>query len=69
MIATAREGEMVDEICWRVLGRTAAITEQVLERNRGLSDLGPRLPGGTQIDLPQISELISDTRETVKLWD
>lgn len=69
MIATARDGETVDEICWRVLGRTAAVTEQVLEANRGLADLGPRLPGGTQVAMPELSVLTGETRETVKLWD
>ncbi len=69
MIATARDGETVDEICWRVLGRTAAVTEQVLEANRGLADLGPRLPSGTQVTLPEVAELSGEIRETVKLWD
>jgi hypothetical protein len=35
--ANAMDGETVDEICHRVLGKTAAVTEQVL-------DLNPALP-------------------------
>lgn len=69
MIATAQAGETVDAICWRVLGRTAGVTEQVLELNPGLADLGAQLPGGTQVALPDITETALPTRQTVKLWD
>jgi len=69
MIVTARAGETLDEICWRMLGRTQGLTELALERNRGLADLGPELPAGTQVDLPEPETLAPATRETVKLWD
>lgn len=69
MIATARDGETLDEVCWRVLGRTAAVTEQALELNPGLADLGARLPGGTEIMLPDPPAAQLPVRETVKLWD
>lgn len=69
MIATARDGETIDEICWRVLGRTAAVTEQALDLNPGLAALGARLPAGTQVVLPEITESARQLRETVKLWD
>ena len=69
MRVTAIEGETVDEICWRELGRTARVTEQTLERNAGLADLGPALPGGTTIDMPEAPDLAKPVRETVKLWD
>lgn len=69
MIATALDGETVDEICWRTLGRTAAVTEQVLTLNSGLAALGPRLPAGTSVILPESAALAPDIRETVKLWD
>lgn len=69
MIATARDGETVDEVCWRVLGRTAAVTEQALELNPGLADLGPQLPGGTSVRLPDPPAAQLPMRETVKLWD
>lgn len=67
--ATARDGETVDALCWRVLGRTGAVTEQVLELNRGLADLGPVLPAGTVVILPEPQALAVPVRETVKLWD
>lgn len=69
MIATAQAGETVDAICWRVLGRTAGVTEQVLALNPGLADLGAQLPGGTKVTLPDITETALPERQTVKLWD
>jgi len=69
MIATARDGETLDEVCWRVLGRTAAVTEQAYSLNPGLADLGARLPGGTEINLPDLAQAATVVRETVKLWD
>jgi len=69
MIVTAREGETLDEVCWRALGRTAGVTEQALELNPGLADLGPQLPAGTEVILPEPAAAAAATRETVKLWD
>ena len=43
------QGDTVDLICWRTYGRTAGITEQVLEANPGLADLGAELPIGTLV--------------------
>lgn len=69
MQAVAQAGEMLDAICWRMLGTTAGITEQSLELNRGLAALGPRLPEGTIVELPEIDEAARPVRETVQLWD
>lgn len=69
MIVIARSGETVDEICWRALGRTRDVTEQVLELNPGLAALGPHLPAGTQVELPEPARAAAPRRETVKLWD
>ncbi|WP_260925449.1 tail protein X [Novosphingobium sp. 9] len=66
--ATAMDGETVDEICWRELGRTAGVTEQVLALNTGLAALGTRLPAGTQVTLPEVSAAAPAMRETVQLW-
>ena len=52
MRVRAQQGDTVDAICQRVYGRTAGVTEAVLEANPGLADLGPVLPHGTVIDLP-----------------
>jgi phage tail protein X len=72
MLAIAQQGETLDAVCWRVLGQTAGVAEQAYELNPGLADLGPLLPGGTRIMLPDPPAPTAATpvrRETVKLWD
>lgn len=66
---TAVDGEMVDAICWRELGRTRDVTEQILALNPGLAGLGPRLPAGTIVTLPDAPDLAPPVLETVNLWD
>lgn len=68
MIAEAQDGETVDALCWRVLGKTADVTEATLQRNPGLAALGAQLPGGTLVDLPDPDTALP-RRATVKLWD
>lgn len=67
--ATALDGETVDAICWRMLGRTRDVTEQVLALNPGLSALGPALPAGTAVILPAAAQIAPTVLETVNLWD
>ncbi len=67
--ATALDGETVDAICWRKLGRTQDVTEQVFKLNPGLAALGPNLPADTVVILPELAQLSPATRETVNLWD
>lgn len=71
MIAIAQDGETLDAVCWRVLGKTAAVTEQALAANPGLADLGARLPGGTEIDLTAAAVEAKQParRQTISLWD
>lgn len=69
MQAIAQAGETLDAICWRALGFTAGVTEQTYELNHGLAALGPRLPEGTIVELPEIGEAARPVRETVQLWD
>ena len=71
MIAIALEGETLDAVVWRVLGRTAGITEQAFDANPGVADLGGTLPGGTQIDLTLAAQAVSapPKRDVVSLWD
>lgn len=68
MIAVALAGETVDEICLRTLGRTRAVTEQVLSMNPGLAALGPRLPPGTRVILPDTATAAPVRREALDLW-
>lgn len=68
MIVLALQGDTVDQICQRHLGRTAGITESVLSANPGLAALGPALPMGTPIILPdQASAPVQNT--LLQLWD
>lgn len=67
--AIAMDGETVDAICWRALGRTKDVTEQVLALNPGLAGLGPALPAGTVVTLPELTAAAPVVRETVNLWD
>ncbi len=65
----SRQGDTLDLICFRVFGRTAGVTESVLEANRGLADLGPALPVGTVDTLPDPAAAAQATRQQVQLWD
>lgn len=67
--ATALDGETIDGICWRVLGRTRDVTEQVLALNPGLAALGTKLPAGTRVILPDLADMAPALIETVQLWD
>ncbi|MDP2228967.1 MAG: tail protein X [Moraxellaceae bacterium] len=66
-IAYAQQNETLDHLCHRVLGRTANVTEQVLQLNPGLADLGPTLPEGTPVTLP-VTPAGTRSIDTVKLW-
>ncbi|QRQ88517.1 tail protein X [Cupriavidus oxalaticus] len=61
------QGDTVDSVCQRIYGRTAGVTEAVFEANPGLADLGPVLPHGTVIDLPDTPPQPAVQR--VQLWD
>lgn len=61
------QGDTVDRICQRVYGRTAGVTEQVLTANPGLADLGPILPMGTLLTLPDQAPQAENP--TLQLWD
>lgn len=67
--AIARAGETLDAICWRALGTTGGVTEQALTLNPGLAALGPRLPEGTEVTLPDTQLAAPAARENVSLWD
>ncbi|PKF70868.1 phage tail protein [Pseudomonas fluvialis] len=64
----ANQGDTVDAICWRYYGRTAGVTETVLDANPGLADLGPVIPHGTAVTLPDAAPQ-AEQRQVVNLWD
>ncbi len=61
----AMDGETVDRVALRVYGDTS-MSADILETNPGLSALGPVLPRGTKIALP---EKQTPTKTGVNLWD
>ena len=64
----ARQGDMVDAICRRVYGDESGFVEAVLDANPGLAALGPILPEGTLVVLPEAQP--EPTQEPlVTLWD
>ncbi|MET4862090.1 tail protein X [Morganella morganii] len=63
----ALQGETLDALCFRVLGQTAGVVEQVLELNPGLAGHGTVLPHGTPVELPDVAEQPQKTM--IQLWD
>lgn len=64
----AHQHDTVDLLCWRHYGRTAGVTEAVLQANAGLADHGPFLPQGTLVSLPD-AQPAALQRHRVNLWD
>jgi phage tail protein X len=70
MQARALQGETVDALCWRVLGRTRGVVERVLEANPGLAQHGPILPHGLLVELPdELPPPAQSGAERLQLWD
>lgn len=65
----AAQGDTLDMLCWRHLGRTAGVVEQALALNAGLAAHGPSLPAGLSVTLPVTNIETSANRETVNLWN
>lgn len=66
-VVYARQGDTVDLLCHRHYGQTAGITERVYQANQGLCELGPVLPIGTKVTLPDAAP--APREEIVQLWD
>ncbi|WP_460139774.1 tail protein X [Pseudomonas sp. S2_E01] len=60
--------DTVDALCWRFYGRTAGVTEAVLEANPGLADHGPILPQGLVVNMPE-AQTSAPQRQMVQLWN
>ncbi|TVZ39373.1 phage tail protein X [Alteromonadaceae bacterium 2753L.S.0a.02] len=63
----ANQNETLDAICFRSYGITARVVEEVLKVNPGLCELGPVLPMGTAVLLPDIET--QQTTTSVNIWD
>lgn len=66
-VVYTQQGDTVDLICSRHYGQTAEITERVYRANPGLCELGPILPIGTAVRLPDVEP--KPQRASVQLWD
>ena len=60
--------ETLDALCWRFYGRTAGVTEAVLDANPGLADHGPILPQGLLVNMPE-AQASAPQRQMVQLWN
>ncbi|WP_133522628.1 tail protein X [Buttiauxella sp. JUb87] len=64
-IYITRDGDILDEICWRFYGDTKNLID-VFNANPGLSELGNYYEAGIEIKLPVIAE--EPTIYTPSLW-
>lgn len=63
----ASAGDTVDFIAWRYYGtQDARVVERLLEANPGAADLGPELPAGTLLTMPELDT--KTERGAVRLW-
>ncbi|KVX18239.1 phage tail protein [Burkholderia ubonensis] len=70
MEVRALQGETIDSLCWRVLGRTRGVVEAVLDLNRDLAQYGPVLPHGLLVELPdEVPQTAQSGAERLQLWD
>ncbi|KVE95752.1 phage tail protein [Burkholderia vietnamiensis] len=70
MEVRALQGETIDALCWRVLGRTRGVVEAVLDLNRDLAQYGPILPHGLLVELPaEVPQAAQSGAERLQLWD
>lgn len=64
----AQQGDTVDMLCLRHLGTTAGVTEATYALNPGLAALGPVLPLGRRVTLPD-PPTAPTAPKTISLWD
>lgn len=62
----AKAGDVLDDVCRRHYGRNDMLTA-VLTANKGLAAIGPVMPAGLLITLPDAP--IPVATATLRLWD
>lgn len=68
-VMVSREQMTVDLVVWQAFGRQDdALVEHTFALNPGLAGLGPFLPVGTEIELPEATAERPVLIETVRLW-
>lgn len=65
----ARQGDTLDALLWRDLGLRADALADVLGANPGLAALGPVLPTGTAVTVPDTAARAAPVRPLLQLWD
>ena len=63
-----KDGDMIDAICWKFYakGQQPLAVERVYEANRGLAKLGPVLPAGVAVVLPDLPE--PEATPVIRIW-
>jgi phage tail protein X len=61
-----KAGDVLDDVCQRHYGRTDMLTA-VLAANKGLAAMGPVMPAGLLINLPDAPVPVATA--SVRLWD
>lgn len=65
-----KEGDTADLIAWKIYGRQdGRVVEELIDANPGLADLGPELPAGMTVLVPDVDETTAAASNAVKLWD
>jgi len=65
----SKQGDTLDEIAWRQYGAVSSdMLTRIMDANPGLADLGPIIPAGVIILLPDAPET-STIKAGVTLWD
>ena len=62
-------GDTLDALAWRARSLGPADLPVVLAANPGLAELGPVLPKGTPVDVPDTAAPATTLRDTINLWD
>lgn len=68
MQVTSIDGDMLDLMIWRAIGRTSGALEVVLEANPGAAALPQILPAGIVITIPPEAEQ-QPVAKSFKLWE
>lgn len=64
----SHQGDTLDRLCHRHLGTTAGVTEQTIRLNPGIAELGPVLPHGTRVTLPDEHATQPLVADIIQLW-
>lgn len=66
-VYVTKDGDMLDDICWKHYGRTSGAVEKVIEANPHLATAPLQLVANVSVTLPDIAK---ESEETLtNLWD